>query len=272
MQLYTAIILMWSITQGALSHYIFHQFLHNDTIFTSFKYIRPVPAETPLHITDKNDIRCNRAGANGQSTNVLTITAGDTVAFKPTSWIHHPEAYAAYLSAVPPGKSISNYAGDGDWFKIWEFGTYPNLTAESAYQQTWYVTLSFNLLPFFPLGAKIRVLMVDLFPIAGDCCRPTDTPNPNGHPPGKYLLRFEHVALHLASQRGGAEFYPSCAHVEVLNAGWKSTGLSPGPTARFPEAHEAEEHGKLVFNIWDFDDVQQLNSRKMPGPQVWDGR
>ncbi|KAK4677597.1 hypothetical protein QC764_0046490 [Podospora pseudoanserina] len=204
---------------------IFHQFLHNDTIFTPFKYIRPVPAETPLHITDKNDIRC------------------DTVGFKPTFWIHHPGAYAAYLSAVPPGKTISNYAGDGDWFKIWEFGTYPNLTAESTYQQTWRLLAD-------PLTFQI----------------------PTATPPGKYLLRFEHVALHLASQRGGAEFYPSCAHVEVLNAGWKSTGLSPGPTARFPEAHEAEEHGKLVFNIWDFDDVQQLNSRKMPGPQVWDGR
>lgn len=73
------------------------------------------------------------------------------------------------------------------------------------------------------------------------------------------------MALHLASQRGGAEFYPSCAHVEVLNAGWKSTGLSPGPTARFPEAHEAEEHGKLVFNIWDFDDVSDamIQSRKI---------
>ncbi|KAK4643918.1 hypothetical protein QC761_300190 [Podospora bellae-mahoneyi] len=210
MQLYTAIIFMWSFPQGALSHSIlttetlndiFHQFLHNDTIFTPFKYIRPVPAETPLHITDKNDIRCNRAGANGQSTNVLTITAGDTVGFKPTFWIHHPGAYAAYLSAVPPGKIISNYAGDGDWFKIW------------------------------------------------DIC---------------YDLSMWHCIW--ASQRGGAEFYPSCAHVEVLNAGWKSTGLSPGPTARFPEAHEAEAHGSWC-SIYG-----TLMTRKMPGPQVWDGR
>ncbi|KAK4180604.1 glycosyl hydrolase family 61-domain-containing protein [Triangularia setosa] len=222
---------------------IFHQLLHRETIFAPFQYIRPVPAETPLHLTDKNDIRCNRGGASGQSTDTLTVTAGDTVGFKPTFWTHHPGPFAAYLSAVPSGKTVKNYAGDGDWFKIWEFGTYPNLTPESTYQETW------RLLP-----------------------DPLTFPIPAATPPGQYLLRFEHVALHNAYVRGGAEFYPSCAHIEVLNAGWKSGGPKPGPTARFPEAHQAEENGKLRFNFQDFNDVQQFNSKKMPGPAVWDGR
>ncbi|KAK0736262.1 glycosyl hydrolase family 61-domain-containing protein [Apiosordaria backusii] len=232
MKLTTIFLLTLSATNGALSHSLrskdaFHQLLHNETIFSPFKYIRPVPAETPLTLTDKNAIRCNRAGADGQ----------------PTFWIHHPGTYAAYLSPIPSEKTVKNYAGDGDFFKIWEFGTYPNLTPETSYQDTWR-------------------LLAD----------PLTFPIPAATPPGQYLLRFEHVALHLASKRGGAEFYPSCAHIEVVNAGWKSGGPKPGPTVKFPEAHQAEENGKLIFNMWDFNDVQQLNSKKMPGPPGWDGR
>ena len=33
--------------------------------------------------------------------------------------------------------------------------------------------------------------------------------------PGNYLIRHEIIALHLAQEQGGAEFYPGCAQLKI---------------------------------------------------------
>ena len=38
---------------------------------------------------------------------------------------------------------------------------------------------------------------------------------PNNLAPGNYLIRHEIIALHLATQRGMAEFYPGCAQLRI---------------------------------------------------------
>lgn len=45
---------------------------------------------------------------------------------------------------------------------------------------------------------------------------------PKNIAPGQYLLRHEIIALHLADQMGGAEFYSSCTQ---LNIGGSGTGV-----------------------------------------------
>jgi len=42
---------------------------------------------------------------------------------------------------------------------------------------------------------------------------------PKSLAPGKYIVRFELLALHSAGQAGGAQFYPQCADIEVTSGG-----------------------------------------------------
>ena len=48
--------------------------------------------------------------------------------------------------------------------------------------------------------------------------------------PGDYLVRVEHIGLHVAGTKGGAQFYISCGQLEVTGSG--SGSLSP--TVKFP--------------------------------------
>ncbi|KAG8769174.1 hypothetical protein FRB91_008836 [Serendipita sp. 411] len=64
--------------------------------------------------------------------------------------------------------------------------------------------------------------------------------------PGQYLMRVELIALHKAKNPGGAEFYLSCAQVEVTGKGT----LAPTITASFPGTYTATDPGILV-DIYD---------------------
>jgi hypothetical protein len=69
---------------------------------------------------------------------------------------------------------------------------------------------------------------------------------PKNVPSGQYLVRAEQVALHAASSYGGAQFYISCAQVNVVNGG----SGSPGPLVSFPGAYTGYEPG-LMLNIYN---------------------
>lgn len=78
---------------------------------------------------------------------------------------------------------------------------------------------------------------------------------------GQYLLRAEHIALHVAGSVGGAQFYISCAQINVVGGG----SGSPSPLVKLPGAYSATDPGILV-NIYN-----NFNSYTMPGPSVWTG-
>jgi hypothetical protein len=60
--------------------------------------------------------------------------------------------------------------------------------------------------------------------------------------PGKYLMRNEHIGLHVAQSSGGAQFYLSCAQLEVTGGGSKA----PSNLAAFPGAYKATDPGILI--------------------------
>ncbi|KAH8596593.1 family 61 glycosyl hydrolase [Bisporella sp. PMI_857] len=62
---------------------------------------------------------------------------------------------------------------------------------------------------------------------------------------GQYLMRVELLALHSAYSQGGAQFYLSCANIEVTGSGTKT-----GSTVRFPGAYTASDPG-IMINIYD---------------------
>lgn len=72
---------------------------------------------------------------------------------------------------------------------------------------------------------------------------------PNNIAPGGYLIRHEIIALHLATQKGKAEFYPSCQQVKV---GGNGTG---GPTQdellSFPGAYSDDDPGIFVPDVFN---------------------
>lgn len=71
-----------------------------------------------------------------------------------------------------------------------------------------------------------------------------DVTIPSGLAPGSYLLRHEILGLHVAGQRFGAQFYPSCTHINIIQGG--STSLPSGvalPGAYDPDDTQGVSHG-----------------------------
>ncbi|KAI0816878.1 glycosyl hydrolase family 61-domain-containing protein [Trametes gibbosa] len=59
--------------------------------------------------------------------------------------------------------------------------------------------------------------------------------------PGDYLIRHEIIALHLAVDKGGAEFYPSCTQVRVGGTG--SGKPTDADTVTFPGGYSDDDPG-----------------------------
>ncbi|KAJ3722055.1 glycosyl hydrolase family 61-domain-containing protein [Lentinula guzmanii] len=78
--------------------------------------------------------------------------------------------------------------------------------------------------------------------------------------PGNYLIRHEIIALHLATELGGAEFYPACSQVKV---GGSQTGMATdSEMVLLPGAYTDTDPG-----IYD-PDVYSSNSYTFPGPPI----
>jgi hypothetical protein len=84
---------------------------------------------------------------------------------------------------------------------------------------------------------------------------------PKNLAPGNYLIRHEIIALHLATSKGGAEFYPACAQLRV---GGSQTGApNPSELVSLPGAYSDSDPG--IFDPSVFDDRAQY---KFPGPAI----
>ena len=91
-----------------------------------------------------------------------------------------------------------------------------------------------------------------------------NTTIPKSTPNGDYLLRVEHIALHMASQANKAQFYLACSQITITGGG----SGSPGPLASFPGAYKSTDPGILV----DLNKIASApDSYQPPGPAVWSG-
>src|SRR5690606_19179048 len=68
---------------------------------------------------------------------------------------------------------------------------------------------------------------------------------PSSTPSGQYLLRMEHIGLHGASGTGGAQFYISCAQINVTGGG----NGNPGPLVALPGAYRPNDPA-IQINIY----------------------
>ncbi|PSN62414.1 hypothetical protein BS50DRAFT_531594, partial [Corynespora cassiicola Philippines] len=177
------------------------------------------------------DIRCY-SSQNAQ--NVITVPAGSKIHYISTQQVNHPGPTQYYLAKAPAGQSVTSWDGSGAvWFKI--STTMPSVDQNK--QMTW------------PGQNEYK------------------TPNttiPKSIPNGDYLLRVEHIALHMAMQPNKAQFYLACTQIKITGGG----NGSPSPLVSLPGAYKTNDPGILV-NLGTIQGAPE--TYQPPGPAVWKG-
>ncbi|KAF9871052.1 glycosyl hydrolase family 61 [Colletotrichum karsti] len=223
-----------ALVSQATAHYVFPTLIVNGEQTERYEFVREAKnSNSPVEDVTSEGIVCNKGGNDDDvlaKTKTKAVNAGDEVGFIVENDMGHPGPLAVYMSKAPD--SVSSYKGDGDWFKIYELTT-SDIT-DAGLQWATYVN-----------NAGIHNFTFSI---------------PKEVPTGEYLLRAEHVGLHGAGSKGGAQFYIACAQLSVTGA---SSG-TPEPTVKFPGAYTGEEPG-LLINIY----YPAPKNYTAPGPSVW---
>ncbi|RYP30218.1 hypothetical protein DL767_006365 [Monosporascus sp. MG133] len=114
----------------------------------------------------------------------MDVVAGSIVNFNPVMAISHPGPVNFYMTKAPTGTSLAEFDGLGPvWFKIYSDG--PVYTSSGAL--TWPTEFAETIPIKFPEWLE----------------------------DGDYMLRIEHIGLHLANALNGAQLYVACARICV---------------------------------------------------------
>ncbi|KAJ7218235.1 glycosyl hydrolase family 61-domain-containing protein [Mycena haematopus] len=216
------------------AHYVWPQLIVGGANTSSWQYVRETNNWQDLNPqTDvtETDIRCYTSTESGTAS-TMSVAAGSTIGFtvdgNPAN-LYHPGVLNVYMAKAPSGTDVASWDGSGDvWFKIYQISAVTDGGSTIT----------------FPATGMTQVT----FPI------PSETPS------GQYLIRIEHIALHVASSYGGAQFYIACAQVEVTNGG---TGI-PGPLVEFPGEYTGYEPGILIDIYYPIPVTYT-----QPGPPIW---
>ncbi|SPQ20626.1 fbedf0fd-c147-479d-80c0-ea752ca01806 [Thermothielavioides terrestris] len=218
---------------AARAHYTFPRLVVNgqpeDKDWSVTRMTKNAQSKQGVQDPTSPDIRCYTSQT---APNVATVPAGATVHYISTQQINHPGPTQYYLAKVPEGSSAKTWDGSGAvWFKISTTMPYLDSNKQLVWpNQNTYTTVNTTI--------------------------PADTPS------GEYLLRVEQIALHLASQPNGAQFYLACSQIQITGGG----NGTPGPLVALPGAYKSNDPGILV-NIYSM----QPGDYKPPGPPVWSG-
>ena len=198
------------------------------------------------------DIRCY---SSQTAPNVATVPAGATVHYISTQQVNHPGPTQYYLAKVPAGSSATKFDGAGAvWFKF--HTTMP--TIDKNKQLTWPGQSNLPPSPLLPCMSEASGTNYGM----ADEYRTVNATIPAGLPDGEYLLRVEHIALHMAMQANKAQFYIACSQIKIT--GGTGGGASPGPLVALPGAYKSNDPGILV-NL----NAIKPEAYQPPGPAVW---
>ncbi|KAJ7624824.1 glycoside hydrolase [Roridomyces roridus] len=234
MKAFSVIAALAALAAKVSAHYTFPQLIAGSSATTAWQYVRETNNWQDLNPqTDvtTNDIMCYDSAMSGTAS-TMSVAAGSTVGFtvdgNPSN-LYHPGVLNVYMAQAPSGTDVASWDGSGDvWFKVYQISAVTDGGSTIT----------------FPATGLTQVT----FPI------PAETPS------GQYLIRVEHIALHVASSYGGAQFYIACGQVEVTGGG----SGTPGPLVAFPGAYTGNEPGILI-NIY----YPIPANYTQPGPAVW---
>ncbi|ROT36307.1 endoglucanase II [Sodiomyces alkalinus F11] len=205
-----------SLASAASAHYVFPSVSIGGQSASNWEVVRQTAnfqSTGPVENVSSPQIKCYELNGSGpwSDTGVLNVQAGASVSFTSSPPIFHEGPALAYLAKVPAGTDVTQWDGSGAvWFKIWQ--DEPTITSSSI---------------TFPTMNSASI----------DFSLPSCLEN------GQYLLRVEHIALHVA---GAPQFYLSCAQINVSGG---SGGYSPAGMLSFPGAYSANDPG-LTANIY----------------------
>ncbi|KAF5309256.1 hypothetical protein D9619_012697 [Psilocybe cf. subviscida] len=227
-----------------------HGHVHQITI-AGKAYLGNVPQASPTpsvirQISTPNPIKGARNVAIncGQDAVPAALVAdakpGDEITFDWTSgeltpWPHNIGPMLTYMASCGNVACDKYDPKDADWFKIDQVGRKPLNTNGDWVQK-------------------------DLF--GGGVANVT---LPSNLAAGNYLIRHEIIALHIAQNPGGAEFYASCSQLRV---GGNETGVPrPEDLVKLPGAYNDNDAGILV-NVFNTVAPGVFPEYKFPGPAV----
>ncbi|KAI2625589.1 glycoside hydrolase family 61 protein [Hypoxylon sp. NC1633] len=226
------LITLLALAGAAQAHYRFSKLVLNGqpetAEWTSVRMTKNYQSNSGVTDVSSADMRCfqQRAG-----TGTTTVAAGDVLGFVANAAVTHFGPVQFYMARVPDAADINSWEAAGNvWFKIGSITAVPPM---GSGESTW------------PAYNK-QTVQVTI---------------PKAVPSGRYLVRVESIALHQAQSVGGAQFYLSCAQVEVTGGG----SGTPGPLVAFPGAYKASDPGLL----WSYYPIP--TSYTAPGPAVWTG-
>lgn len=158
------------------------------------------------------------------------------------------------MARVPDDKDINSWEATGNvWFKVGSISAVQNGGPLSGTEAVWPAYRTSNARLTNITSANLGRAPTDKTQVS--------TTIPKNLPSGKYLIRVESIALHLAQGPGGAQFYISCGQLEVTGGG----SGTPGPLVSFPGAYKSNDPGLIWPNS------PPRTSYTAPGPAVWVG-
>jgi len=185
-------------------------------------------SQAPVTDVTSADIRCYTSQTSATAS-TATVAAGSQLTVGADQAMYHAGVINVYLAKAPG--NVSTWDGSGTvWFKVYQI---PAVTNGGT-------TITFP-------GSNIQTVTFTL---------------PKSLPSGQYLVRTEQIALHVASTFGGAQFYLSCAQINVTGGG----SGKPGPLVAFPGAYTGNEPGILIDIYYPIPATYT-----QPGPAVWTG-
>jgi hypothetical protein len=201
--------------------------------------IREIYSVDPVKGANNRAVNCGQGATNAAL--VADVKPGSLLQFNWANgeegpWPHNTGPIMTYMAACGPEGCAKFDPINAEFFKIDEKGINPATG-------TWF--------------------QADIFEnqdATTDVTLPTDLPS------GEYLVRHEIIGLHLSSQPGGAEFYPSCTQVRMVqpdNTTSKFSLPDKSLTVTFPGGYSDTDPGILVPNVFDGNLDYQF-----PGPAV----
>ncbi|KAI3321122.1 lytic polysaccharide monooxygenase [Xylariaceae sp. AK1471] len=283
---YTLLIQFATLLSSVRAHYLFGRLILNGRWTETWEYVREVQARPdsspdvamtyPQTNPDSVDLRCGRNASDFRGTvKTATVQAGDMVGIaagepklegshmdtshtyatqrfrapggcgdlKP--WMYHPGFASAWLSKAPTD-NLNAYTGDGNWFKILSV---TNRTEQSLdFSDPWAAQF------YDRLKALWGTYRLDSYNFT----------IPEATPPGKYLLRFEHIF----PNKDDAQFYVNCAQIEIVNP--NANFGTPGPVVKIPGVYTRGQPD-VYFSSYDFALAHNysIDAFVAPAPVVW---
>ena len=202
----------------------FYQTIVDGTTSEQWEFIRETannPNAYPVEDISSGEMACFEKSGR-PAAGVLPIAAGSEIGFTSSNSMGHPGPLIFYMARVPDGEDVDSWSPSGDvWFKIDQTGNVPDQSP-----------------PFETNMSEFSTTI------------------PSSLSPGNYLLRAEHIALHVA---GAPQFYIACAQLEVSGSG----SGSPSSLVAFPGAYSLSDPGLA----WDM--YGDTGAYPYPGPEVW---